>query len=103
MHNMILRLIVAVFMLAGFNTASMAALAPQYQRANEMNAVITAATETLSPYQPITKIIYQKDNQYLVVAGNCTITAKIVSLPAKPGLVGAKQFNVQLGKQRCKK
>ncbi len=103
MRNMILRLIVAAFMLAGFSTASMAALAPQYQRANEMNAVITAVTETLSPYQPITKIIYQKDDHYLVVAGNCTITAKIVALPAKPGLVGPKQFNVQLGKQRCKK
>lgn len=103
MRNIILRLIVAVFMLAGFSTASIAALAPQYQRASEMNAVITTVTETLSPYQPITKIIYQKDDQYLVVAGNCTITAKIVSLPAKPGLVGPKQFNVQLGKQRCKK
>ncbi|MGQ5718049.1 hypothetical protein [Pseudochrobactrum asaccharolyticum] len=103
MRNMILRLIIAAFMLAGFSTASMAALAPQYQRANEMNAVITAVTETLSPYQPITKIIYQKDDQYLVVAGNCTITAKIVALPAKSGLVGSKQFNVQLGKQRCKK
>lgn len=103
MRNIILRLIVAAFMLAGFSTVSMAALAPQYQRANEINAIITAVTETLSPYQPITKIVYQKDDQYLVVAGNCTITAKILSLPAKPGLVGPKQFNVQLGKQRCKK
>jgi capsular polysaccharide biosynthesis protein len=34
MRNMILRLIVAILMLAGFSTASMAALAPQYQRAN---------------------------------------------------------------------
>lgn len=103
MRNMILRLIVAILMLAGFSTVSIAALAPQYQRANEMNAVITAVTETLSPYQPITKIVHQKDDQYLVAAGNCTITAKIVSLPAKPGLVGPRQFNVQLGKQRCKK
>ncbi len=103
MGTIILRLIVATFMLASFSVVSMAALAPQYQRANEMSAVITAVTDTLSPYQPITKIIYQKDDQYLVVAGNCTITAKIVSLPAKSGLVGPRQFNVQLGKQRCKK
>ena len=103
MRNMILRLIVTILMLAGFSTVLMAALAPQYQRANEMNAVITAVTETLFPYQPITKIVYQKDDQYLVVTGNCTITAKIVALPAKAELVGPKQFNVQLGKQRCKK
>ncbi|MDM7851514.1 hypothetical protein [Pseudochrobactrum kiredjianiae] len=103
MRNLSIKLIFAVVMLSGFSTVSMAALAPQYQRANELNAVITAVTETLSPYQPITKIIYQKDDQYLVVAGNCSISAKIVSQPVKPGIVGARQFNVQLGKQRCKK
>lgn len=103
MRNIFMKLIVAAFMLAGFSSVSMAALAPQYQRSNEMTAIITAVTETLSPYQPITKIIYQKEDYYLVVAGNCSITARIISLPTKAGFVGSRQFEVQLGKQRCKK
>ena len=103
MRILFTKLIVTAFMLAGFSSISLAALAPQYQRANEMNAVITAATETLSPYQPITKIVYQSEDQYLVVAGNCSFKANIISLPSKPGMVGARQFKVQLGKQRCKK
>lgn len=103
MRIIFMKLIIAAFMLAGLNSASRAALAPQYQRANELTSVITAVTETLSPYQPITKIVYQSEDQYLVVAGKCSIKASIVSVAAKSGFVGPRQFTVQLGKQRCKK
>lgn len=103
MRNIIMKMIFFGLLIAGFSTNSLAALAPQYQRSNEMTAVIRAATEKLSPYQPITKIIYQKNDQYLVIAGNCSITAKIVTLPTEAGFVGPRRFEVQLDTQRCKK
>ncbi|MBB5092784.1 hypothetical protein [Pseudochrobactrum saccharolyticum] len=103
MRILFLKMITTALLMMGLNSASLAALAPQYQRANEMNAVISAVTETLSPQQAVTKVVYQSEDQYLVVAGNCSIKATLITLPAKAGLVGPRQFKVQLGKQRCKK
>lgn len=80
--------------------ASHAALAPNYQRANELTAVITAVAEAVATH-PIDKIIHQGRDLYAVVAGKCTVIAHIVDLPAKPGLVGPRQFKVELEKPRC--
>jgi hypothetical protein len=80
--------------------ASHAALAPNYQRANELTAIVTAVAEAV-PKNPIDKIIHQGRDRYTVVAGKCTVLARIVDLPAKPGLVGPRQFKVELDKPRC--
>ncbi|UCA46627.1 hypothetical protein [Pseudochrobactrum sp. XF203] len=66
MRILFLKLIATALLMMGLNSASLAALAPQYQRANEMNAVISAVTETLSPQQAVTKVVYQSEDQYLV-------------------------------------
>lgn len=80
--------------------AAQAALAPNYQRANELTAIITAVAEAVPKY-PIDKIINQGRDRYAVIAGECTVIARIVGLPAKPGLVGPKQFKVELERPRC--
>ncbi|CAN7354364.1 MULTISPECIES: hypothetical protein [Ensifer] len=80
--------------------ASHAALAPNYQRANELTAIISAVAAAVPKY-PIDKIISQGRDRYTVVAGKCTVIAHIVGLPAEPGLVGPRQFKVELDRPRC--
>lgn len=89
--------------LLGFSTtAADAALAPNYQRAKEMSAVIEAVAEQF-PRHPVTKVIYQDPDQYQVIAGPCSIRAKIVTRPQKQMMVGPRQFEVRLSPQRCGK
>ncbi|WOC15015.1 hypothetical protein [Pseudochrobactrum sp. MP213Fo] len=102
MRNSTLTSAIAALVLIAMSSASLAALAPNYQRANEFIAVINAAAGAL-PQQPITKVIYQKDDQYQVVAGKCSVQATLVTLASKPGFVGPRQFDVKLGTPRCKK
>jgi len=82
-------------------TSSQAALAPNSQRAKELNAVLEAATATL-PQRPISKVIYQKEDQYKVIAGPCSLKATIVTIPMKDGMVGPRQFEVKLGRWNCR-
>lgn len=84
------------------SSSANAALAPNYQRAKEMTAIIEAVASKV-PQHPITKVIYQKPDRYRVIAGPCSIRASIVSVPAKAGLVGPRQFAVRLGVPRCKR
>ncbi|WP_429807055.1 hypothetical protein [Ensifer sp. B1-9] len=77
-----------------------ATLAPNYQRARELNAVINAVAVAVPKY-PIDKVISQGRDRYAVNAGKCTVMARIVGLPSKPGLVGPRQFEVQLDKPDC--
>ncbi|WP_457583619.1 hypothetical protein [Ensifer canadensis] len=93
--------VIALSAIAFFGAgASHAALAPNYQRANELTAIITAVAAAVPKY-PIDKIINQGRDRYAVVAGKCIIIARIVGLPAKPGLVGPRQFKVELDRPRC--
>ncbi|WP_343314223.1 hypothetical protein AAIB41_03490 [Brucella sp. BE17] len=81
-------------------TNAHAALAPNYQRAKEMTAIIEAVAEKI-PTHPISKIIYQKPDQYQVIAGPCSIRAMIITKPGKPMMVGPRQFEVKLSSQKC--
>ncbi len=92
-------LALAAIMLSGASAAH-AALAPNFQRANELTAIIGAVAEAVPQY-PIDKIIHQGRDRYAVIAGKCTVIARIVALPPKPGLVGPKQFKVELERPRC--
>ncbi|CAN7517745.1 hypothetical protein [Brucella pseudogrignonensis] len=94
--------VVAAIGVVGLSSASHAALAPNYQRAKELTAIIEAVAEQV-PAHPITKIIYQKRDQYQVIAGPCSIRAAIVTVPQKKQTVGARQFDVKLFPQRCGK
>jgi hypothetical protein len=95
------RLLIALSIIASATGAD-AALAPNYQRAREMTAIIDAVAAQL-PQHPITKIIYRKPDRYGVVAGPCSIEASIVPTPPKAGVLGPRQFEVKLGVPRCKR
>ncbi len=87
----------ALLLAAGQATA---ALAPNFQRARELNAVINAVAVAV-PKHPIDKVISQGRDRYAVVARTCTVIARIVGLPAKPGVVGLREFEVELDKPDC--
>lgn len=95
-----------IFAFAGLmivtTTTADAALAPNYQRAKEMSAVIEAVAEQF-PRHPVTKVIYQKPDQYQVVTGPCSLRATIVNKPQKNTMVGPRQFEVRLSAFRCNK
>ena len=92
----------AALAMVALATPASAALAPNFQRAKEMTAIIEAVAAKV-PQHPITKVIYQKPDQYRVVADPCSIDASIVSALAKAGLVGPRPFEVKLGVPRCKR
>ncbi|WP_435658008.1 hypothetical protein [Brucella pituitosa] len=96
-----LKLALSTLSLLLITTSSQAALAPNYQRAKELTAVIEAAATAL-PQHPISKVIYQKEDQYQIIAGPCSLRATIVSKPMKNGVVGPRQFEVKLGQSRCR-
>ncbi|MFK4819268.1 hypothetical protein ACI0FS_03650 [Ochrobactrum quorumnocens] len=96
-----LKLALGTLSLLLITTSSQAALAPNYQRAKELTAVIEAAAAALPQY-PISKVIYQKEDQYQIIAGPCSLRANIVPSPMKNGMVGPRQFEVKLSQSRCR-
>ncbi|MGD9803102.1 MAG: hypothetical protein AB7E81_01400 [Hyphomicrobiaceae bacterium] len=95
------RLLLAALSMMAISQVASAALAPNYQRAKEMTAIIEAVAAQL-PQHPITKVIYQKTDEYRIIAGPCSIRASIVSKPSAGGLAGPRQFEVKLGRARCR-
>ena len=95
-----LRAAMAAGLCAAFAAApAHAALAPNYQRAAELNAVIEAVAAALPRY-PIDKVIFQKADRYMVVAGPCSVVVRIVGKPLPQGMVGARAFDVRLDKPK---
>ncbi|MFB8343948.1 hypothetical protein ACWGNA_05785 [Brucella cytisi] len=101
-NQMCLKYALVLTGLLTFTATAEAALAPNYQRAKEMMAVIEAVADEITRY-PVTKVIYQKPDQYQVIAGPCSIRARIVTRPQKQMMVGPRQFEVKLFLQRCGK
>jgi len=81
---------------------ALAALAPNYQRAAELNAVVSAVAALL-PQNPIDSVEYVGTDEYSVRAGDCSLTVEIVDKPAGTGLVGPRQFEARPGKPDCGK
>lgn len=79
--------------------ASHAALAPNYQRARELSAVIDAVAALVEGY-PIDEVAYRGDYLYEVTAGPCTVQARIVTIPT-PEIAGPLKFRVELGEPAC--
>lgn len=97
-----------IFRLGGFTLAALlagvaashAALAPNYQRARELSAVIDAVAALVEGY-PIDEVAYRGDYLYEVTAGPCTVEAKIVTIPT-PEIAGPLKFRVEPGEPECK-
>ncbi|MGV8840238.1 MAG: hypothetical protein ACWA6X_08025 [Bauldia sp.] len=86
---------------AGLATA---ALPPEYQRMEELNAIIAAIETNGIPAAigPINVIEYVGPDVYEIRSDLCIVRAFIVSTPQKgPPIVGPRQFEVRLQPPIC--
>jgi hypothetical protein len=81
-----------------------AALPPWHQRAAELRAVANHAglVEALGGGAMIDRIEYVRPDLYRVSAGRCHVDARIMGLPMPSGMVGARRFEVRLGRRTCR-
>ena len=80
-----------------------AALAPNYQGAAELSAILSHpdVIGSLGEIEPIDRIEYVRPDLYRVTAGRCHIEVAIVDRRARPGIVGARQFDIRPSKKIC--
>jgi hypothetical protein len=80
-----------------------AALPPQYQRAAELKAILDHAelAGAFPQGQPIDRVEFVRPDLYRVTAGTCFLYAQIVGKAMPAGMVGARQFDVELSKVDC--
>lgn len=96
-------LIAGAGLAAAVSLPASAALPPKYQRIAELRAVlehqgvVRALGDAL-----ITRIEFVRNDLYRVHAGGCHIDAAIVGLPMRPGMVGARRFEVRPGRRVCR-
>jgi hypothetical protein len=91
-------LLCAAIILAGATTAN-AALAPNYQRAREIAAVVEAVAALVESH-PIDQVTALGADQYEVLAGPCGVVANLVPLPSD-GMAGPLKFTVELSEPDC--
>ena len=99
------RLLTALTILAA--ATALAALPPQHQRAAELSAIV-GSIEIIDLFLAeglyIDGINRVDDDVYLVTGGSCELTVIIADVPAPEGelpMVGARQFELQLGELSC--
>ena len=79
-----------------------AALAPNYQRLAELNAVLNnSGAATAFGMTPIDRVEYAGPGLYRVTAGRCHVDVRIVGLPMPRGMVGARRFETRPGQRIC--
>ena len=95
------RLGLAAFAL--FPVAANAALAPNYQRLAELNAILQSpgVVSAFAVDDPIRSLEYVSADRYRVSSKRCTLAVEIVGKPLPQGMVGARQFDVVAGKPAC--
>lgn len=86
-----------------FTVPALAALPPAYQRTAELTAILAheGLVEAFPQNLPIDEISYVGQDHYLVKAGKCALTVRIVGKPLPNGMVGARQFDVVFDKAEC--
>jgi hypothetical protein len=77
-----------------------AALAPNYQRIAELNAVLDHPG-VANAMPPIDRIEHVRPDLYRVTAGRCRLDVRIVDLPVPRGMVGARRFAARPGRRLC--
>jgi hypothetical protein len=79
-----------------------AALAPNYQRLREINAVLNHPGVIAAFGQtPIEAIQYVRTDLYVVRAGRCRVDVAIVGLPMPRGMAGPRRFEARPGRRVC--
>jgi hypothetical protein len=79
-----------------------AALAPNYQRIRELNAVLEhPGVAAALGGAPIDRIEYVRTDLYRVTAGRCRLDVRILGLPMPSGMAGARRFEARPGRRVC--
>jgi len=101
MHT-ISRLIAAAAILAASSPA-WAALPPQYQRANELRAILdnVEIVDRFGMTRLIDGIEFIETDLYRVTSGPCRMDVRIVDKPLQENIVGPRQFEVVPGDVVC--
>ena len=87
-------------------TGAEAALPPYWQSAREIEAILAdpAVHDALKYEEPILSISTTGDDVYTLKTERCSLTITIVdtpSDPAKPMMVGPRQFGIEIGAADC--
>ena len=82
---------------------ALAALPPAYQRMAELKAILDHhdLVAAFPQNMPIDEVSHVSDDLYQVKAGKCVLRVKIVGKALPGGVVGARQFDVVIGKAEC--
>lgn len=104
-RNISMRPLIRLFALAAPALAvfpAEAAVAPQYQRAAELKAVV-ADGHIANAFDgaPIERVEYVRPDLYRVSARVCRLDVAIVDLPTPAGVVGPRRFAVKAGRKVC--
>jgi hypothetical protein len=87
---------------ATFAAPASAALPPQYQRAEELKAVVAdARIANAFDGAPIERVEYVGRDRYRVSAGRCRLDVAIVDLPTPADRAGPRRFAVRAGARAC--
>jgi hypothetical protein len=97
------RAAVLPLMLAASAAPAAAALAPNYQRLVELQAVLEhpGVIGAFGTMEPIDRVEYASPDLYRVTAGRCRLDVRIVGLPMPRGMVGARRFEARPGRKVC--
>ncbi len=80
-----------------------AALPPFWQSAKEITAIVNdqRVHDALKYEEPILSVSVTAPDTYEVKTERCTLTVTIVDKPVKPGMVGPRQFDIEVGAATC--
>ncbi|MFD1253673.1 hypothetical protein DEVEQU_00252 [Devosia equisanguinis] len=94
---------IALGLVLALSAPALAALAPQYQRQAELEAVLSTAVEIFGIARPVDAVRFVDTDNYEAEAEGCTLALRIVDAPQKQaeGWVGPRQFTVEAGEPVC--
>jgi hypothetical protein len=95
---------IAAGLAIGFSPfAGQAALAPQYDRVKQFEAVLDSKVVEALGERPIERIIRRKNGTFVVWSGECFVSVTLNAVPPKEGVMGPTTYEVvEVSRIACK-
>lgn len=93
-HLTVPTVIAAGLVLGLGSTASQAALAPQYDRVKQFEAVLGSEVVEALGERPIDRIIRRKNGSFAVWSGECFVSVTLNAVPPEEGVMGPTSYEV---------
>ena len=86
-----------------WSTAALAALLPYWQSAREIGAIIEdpRVHDALKYVEPFLSVTFVGPDGYELRTARCRVTVTIVDTPQEEGMVGPRQFDLEIGPAEC--